>query len=105
MTALKLGKCVHEAVEGMTEYVPVSGIFYFVNIYSSQVNSQHGHMLDLQINMMQSVMVLLSLGSRTKSVVFSLIFEKAYFIEPIKYWRGKAIVALLDRDMKVSIFG
>lgn len=105
MTALKLGKHVHEAVEGETEYIPVRTIFNFVNIHSSQFNSQHGHVLAPAIDMMQSVIVLFCLGSMTKSTVFSLIFEKVPFINTTKYQGGTAIVALLDRDMKVDISG
>lgn len=103
MTALKLGKHVHEAVEGETEYIPVRTIFYFVNIHYSQFNSQHGHVLAPAIDTMQSVMVLFSLGSMTKSTFFSLIFKKNFFTT--KYQGVKAIVALLDRDMKVDISG
>lgn len=48
---------------------------------------------------------LIELREYDQVYVFSLMFEKAYFIKLTKYRRGKAIVALLDRAMKVSIFG
>lgn len=56
--------------------------------------------------MLESVKGLIEIRDYKKFSIFPLIFENTHFIKNTKHLGGKkAIVALLDRDIKASVSG